>query len=136
MTARLLQTSNEPGAQLDLHVTLTEAEVPFAGNADVHVQLTYPDNTVTFVQLATTGPGIDQGNSPAPLPGIYLARFLTTGTTRLVTSCRSNQKRLPTRSHSDLRHNNPPDAAQRRLPAHVHDEAALALKSLRCQRRS
>lgn len=93
MAARLLQSSNEPGAQLDLHVTITEAEVPFAGTADVHVQLTYPDGTVSFVQLATTGHGIYQGSAPAPLPGIYLARFLAAGTTRLGTPFTRDQLR-------------------------------------------
>ena len=93
MTARLLQNSNEPGAQLDLHVTITEAEVPFAGAADVHVELIYPDGAVTFVQLAATGPGTYQGIAPAPLPGVYPARFLAAGTTRLGTPFTRDQLR-------------------------------------------
>ena len=82
MAARLLQNSNEPGARLDLRATLTEAEVPFAGVADVFVELTHPDLTVSTVPLAATGPGTYQASAPAPVPGIYPARFLATGTTR------------------------------------------------------
>jgi hypothetical protein len=82
MAAGLLQNSNEPGARIDLRATLTEAEVPFAGIADVFVELTYPDRTVSTVPLAATGQGIYQASAPAPLPGVYPARFLATGTTR------------------------------------------------------
>jgi Common central domain of tyrosinase/von Willebrand factor type A domain len=83
MTARLLQSSNEPGARLDLQSTLTEAEVPFAGTADVSVELTSSGGTISTVPLPATAPGVYEASTLAPLPGVYLARFLATGTTRL-----------------------------------------------------
>jgi hypothetical protein len=82
MAARLLQNSNEPGAQLALRATLTEAEIPFAGTATVVVDLTYPDGSSMSVPLTATGAGVYEGTAAAPLPGVYPARFMATGTTR------------------------------------------------------
>jgi hypothetical protein len=93
MTARLLQNSNEPGARLELRSTLTEAEIPFAGTAQVHVDLTDPDGSTRVVPLTQTAPGVFEGGVTATLPGIYPARFLATGTTRAGTSFSREQLR-------------------------------------------
>lgn len=82
MAVWLLQSSNEPGARMDLRATLTEAEVPFDGTAHVQVQVTAPDGSGSVVPLAQTAPGIFEGSTVAVQPGIYPARFLATGGTR------------------------------------------------------
>jgi Common central domain of tyrosinase/von Willebrand factor type A domain len=82
MDARLLQDSNEPGAVLNLRATLTEAEIPFAGTASVHVELEAPDGSTSIVALTQTAPDVFQASANAPLPGIYPARFRASGTTR------------------------------------------------------
>jgi murein tripeptide amidase MpaA len=81
MAAHLVQTSYEPGTKLHFRAVLTEIGLPVGGRARVRVEVTRPDGTQVTLGLAETEPGVFEGDTTAPLVGVYPSRFLARGTT-------------------------------------------------------
>lgn len=80
--ARLLQTSNEPGAVLRLRAVLTEYNVPVSqSRAYVYATFERPDNTTGSIALIEEGmeTGIYVAQETALLPGVYTFRVMASG---------------------------------------------------------
>jgi len=81
MRVFLTQTSREPGTTLLLRAVLTEIGLPVAGRARVVAEVGRPDGSQATLALAEVAPGVFEGATPAPLPGIYPVRFRADGRT-------------------------------------------------------
>jgi murein tripeptide amidase MpaA len=84
MRARLLQTSNEPGATLTIRAVLTEYGVPVGGaRAAIRAEFSRPDATTGTLALReeAAGSGIYLAQTTAMLPGVYSFRVLAGATT-------------------------------------------------------
>ena len=81
MTARLVQNSYEPGANMMLRAILTEYGLPIEDRASVRAELVRPDETQTTVILSEIEPGIFEAGIHATIPGIYRFRVLGAGKT-------------------------------------------------------
>jgi hypothetical protein len=81
MEARLVQSSNEPGATITVRVRLTEYGVPVAARATCHATLTRPDNTEASLILTEIDPGVFEATTTATMPGIYSFRLVADGRT-------------------------------------------------------
>ena len=81
MEARLVQSSNEPGATITVRVRLTEYGVPVAARATCHATLTRPDNTEASLVLTEIDPGVFEATTTATMPGIYSFRLVADGRT-------------------------------------------------------
>jgi hypothetical protein len=84
LQARLLQTSNEPGATLTVRAVLTEYGLPIPGSrATVRAEFTRPDGTsgVLLLSEEQPGTGIYSATLLASLSGVYPFRVLASGKT-------------------------------------------------------
>lgn len=81
MRCDLSQNSYEPGAKLNLRVTLTEYGVPIQKSASVKTELTYPNNTQITICLDKIEQGIYETNITSNQSGIYQFRVITDGFT-------------------------------------------------------
>lgn len=81
MKARLVQSSNEPGATLTLRAVLTEYGVPVAARARCRAELTRPDNTTAVLKLSEVDPGAFEAEIFATTPGVYRFRVIAEGAT-------------------------------------------------------
>jgi len=81
MTARLDQTSFEPGATLTLRVNLTEYDQPVDHRASVSAELRRPDATTTTLSLMEVEPGVFETSIVAMMAGVYRFRALASGVT-------------------------------------------------------
>jgi hypothetical protein len=81
MDARVIQSSNEPGATMTIRVVLTEYGLPVHGRATVRVEIERPDHTQNTVALTEIEPGVFEAQSVATLSGVYSMRVLANGAT-------------------------------------------------------
>jgi hypothetical protein len=81
LRASLSQTSNVPGATIEVRGVLTEYGVPVAGRATCRTDLSRPDHTRPTIAMAEVQPGVFEASVPAPIPGIYTFRILAEGRT-------------------------------------------------------
>jgi len=84
LQARLLQSSNEPGATLTLRAVLTEYGLPVEGSrAQVWAELERPDGTTGTLSLSEehAGAGIYVSELTAGMEGVYRFRILARATT-------------------------------------------------------
>ena len=81
MSAYLTQSSQEPGAILNLRAVLSEIGLPVEGRARVVADVRRPDGTAVTLPLAETGPGEFEASTAAALVGIYPVRFRARGHT-------------------------------------------------------
>jgi hypothetical protein len=81
MHAEAAQNSMEPGAKLDLRVSLTEADLPVERRAYVRADVVLPSGIAQTVALAEAAPGSFEASMIAAAPGIYQIRFRAWGTT-------------------------------------------------------
>lgn len=81
MRARLLQTSNEPGAQLIVRAVLTEYGLPVERRAMVRAELLRPDQTTATLALNEVEPGVFETSVQANLTGIYRFHVRAAGAT-------------------------------------------------------
>jgi murein tripeptide amidase MpaA len=82
MQGSLQQSSQEPGANLNLRGVLTEYGLPVGSNrAKVQAELERPDRTKTVATLTEEdwGSGIYTTRITAPIPGVYHFRMLSEG---------------------------------------------------------
>jgi len=79
MTARLDQTSLQPGATLHLQARLTEYSVPLEQHAAVLAQVERPDHTMTTLALAEAEPGVYRSSMLASMAGTYRFKVIATG---------------------------------------------------------
>lgn len=68
---RLVQTSFEPGATVEVLVQLDQYSVPLERPASVWADLTAPDGTTSTVTLGQTSPGRFAGTFVAAINGVY-----------------------------------------------------------------
>ncbi len=78
MQARLDQSGMEPSSSLNVHAMLTEYTVPLT-RANVTVRITFPDHSVTTLELTETEPGTYSGGIIASMAGIYHFHLIATG---------------------------------------------------------
>lgn len=81
MSARIDQTSFEPGATMTLRARLTEYDLPVENRANVRTELRRPDNTTTMLSLAEVDPGTFETSVVATMAGVYHFRVLASGVT-------------------------------------------------------
>ncbi|MEH6471240.1 MAG: M14 family zinc carboxypeptidase [Halopseudomonas sp.] len=84
LQARLLQSSNQPGASLTVRAVLTEYGLPVEGaRAQVRAEFSRPDGTSGVLTLHEEAPatGIYVGDMVAALSGVYPFRVLVNATT-------------------------------------------------------
>jgi hypothetical protein len=81
MDARVIQSSNEPGATLTVRAVLTEYGLPVDHRAAVHVEIERPDHTHSALAMNEIEPGVFEAQAPATLPGVYPMRVLANGST-------------------------------------------------------
>jgi hypothetical protein len=84
LQARLLQSSNEPGATMPLHGVLTEYGLPIpSARASVRAEVEDPAGTASLINLTETGPGtgVYTAAISAIMPGVYSYRLLADGKT-------------------------------------------------------
>ena len=81
MTARIVQSSLEPGAEMTLRVGLVEFGLPISGRADVSAELVRPDGSESVLALEEVEPGIFEATELATMSGIYRFRVLASGYT-------------------------------------------------------
>ena len=81
MRARLTQTSNEPGALLNLRAVLTEYGLPVNRRAMVRAEMVRPDLSTGIVVLHEVEPGIFEAGVPANSTGVYQFRVRAAGAT-------------------------------------------------------
>ncbi|NGO56077.1 lysyl oxidase family protein [Allomesorhizobium camelthorni] len=71
MNARVIQSSNEPGATMTIRTLLTEYGLPVDHRAIVHVDVEWPDHTHQMLALTEIEPGVFETSTLATLPGVY-----------------------------------------------------------------
>jgi hypothetical protein len=81
MSARLTQTSFEPGATLSVGVVLTEFGQPVEGRARVEADVVRPDAVASTLHLAEQEPGVFAAVIPTGPEGVYRARVRAGGRT-------------------------------------------------------
>jgi hypothetical protein len=81
MDARVIQSSNEPGATMTIRVVLTEYGLPVHRRATVRVEIERPDHTQTTLALNEIEPGVFEAQTVAALSGVYPMRALANGAT-------------------------------------------------------
>jgi len=81
MSAKVDQSSFQPGADLLLRAVLTEYSVPVEKRSSVQVDLTRPGGAVITVLLTETEPGTFEATTRANVAGVYQARFMAKGVT-------------------------------------------------------
>lgn len=81
MDARVIQTSNEPGATMTIRAVLTEYGLPVDGRATVRVDIERPDHTRITLSLSEMEPGVFQDQTVATVAGVYSMRVLANGAT-------------------------------------------------------
>ena len=80
-TARIAQTSLEPGATLTVVGSLREYGVPAMSGATVRAIVTGPDGSSTTLAMPQTQSGRFEGSFTASDPGVYRCRVLAQGAT-------------------------------------------------------
>ena len=83
LRAVVLQPSLSPGAELIYRAILTEYGLPVDQRAEVHVEVTLPDQTSLVLPVPEVEPGVFQAELRADVPGIYRGRFLVRGVSLL-----------------------------------------------------
>jgi hypothetical protein len=84
LQARMLQTSNEPGAKLTVRAVLTEYGLPVEGDrAQVRAEFERPDGTTGVMPLSeeASGTGIYVNDMIAALAGVYRFHVFAQATT-------------------------------------------------------
>jgi hypothetical protein len=81
LTARMVQTSLEPGAKLSIEAQLTEYRAPVEGRATVMATVQRPDGSSMLLPMAEQGAGRFGGSFMADQTGVYRARVQATGVT-------------------------------------------------------
>jgi hypothetical protein len=81
LEARLIQTSNLPGASVTIRAVLTEYGVPVERRATVRAEVERPDHTGTVLNLAEVEPGVFEATFQATMSGVYPIRVLAQGAT-------------------------------------------------------
>ncbi len=81
MDARVVQSSNEPGATATVRAVLTEYGLPVERRAAVVVDLERPDHTQATLPLIEIEPGIFEMQTVAALSGVYPMRLRASGAT-------------------------------------------------------
>lgn len=81
MRASLSQSSNEPGANIFLRVSLTEYAIPLTTPAKVRAELVRPDDTSSVITFFDAGEGTYEASLPATQLGVYRFRIIVKGTT-------------------------------------------------------
>lgn len=81
MDARVLQSSNEPGATVTIRAGLTEYGLPVANRASVRAEVERPDHSATTLALNEIEPGVFEASMAASLSGVYPIRALAAGAT-------------------------------------------------------
>lgn len=81
MHARVVQSSNEPGAMMTVRAVLTEYGIPLHRRADVRVEIERPDNTETTLVMNEGEPGVFEAQMVASLSGVYAMKVLANGAT-------------------------------------------------------
>jgi len=81
MEARVIQSSNEPGATLTIRAVLTEYGLPVEDRATVRVEIERPDHTQITLGLSEIEPGVFEAQTLATLSGVYPMRVLASGWT-------------------------------------------------------
>ncbi|MGB2713048.1 MAG: lysyl oxidase family protein [Vicinamibacterales bacterium] len=81
LEARLIQTSNTPGAVVTIRAILTEYGVPVDHRATVRAEVERPDHTSVVLNLMEIEPGVFEVSFPATLSGVYPIRVLAQGST-------------------------------------------------------
>ena len=71
MTARCLQDSYEPSAELRVRAILTEYGLPIDGRASVRAEMTRPDGTAATLSMAEIEPGVFEALEVAHQSGVY-----------------------------------------------------------------
>lgn len=81
MNARVVQSSNVPGATLTIRAVLTEYGLPVDHRAAVWVDIERPDHTRHTVALSEVEPGVFETQITAVLSGVYPMRVRASGST-------------------------------------------------------
>jgi hypothetical protein len=81
MDARVIQSSNEPGARMAVRAVLTEYGLPVHRRATVVVELERPDHTQATFTLSEVDPGVFEIQTVATLSGVYSMRVRANGAT-------------------------------------------------------
>jgi hypothetical protein len=81
MDARVIQSSNEPGATLTIRAVLTEYGLPVARRATVLVEIERPDHTRITPALSEIEAGVFEVQTVATLSGVYPMRVVANGAT-------------------------------------------------------
>ena len=81
MRARLTQTSNEPGAWLNVRALLTEYGLPVNRRALVRAELLRPDLSTVILVLNEVQPGLFEASVQATSTGVYQFRVRAAGAT-------------------------------------------------------
>jgi len=81
MTARLTQSTFEPGATLKLNVTLSEYGIPVDHRAQVHAVVLRPDGLEFKLALRETAPGSFEADLLASMNGVWRVRVRAEGKT-------------------------------------------------------
>lgn len=81
MDADLQQSSFDPGADLNVQASITEADVPVE-EASVRAEVTRPDDTTDTVPLEARADGHYGGTIGTTAPGVYSVRVRARGRTR------------------------------------------------------
>jgi hypothetical protein len=81
MDARVIQSSNEPGAMMTIRAILTEYGLPVHRRATARVEIERPDRTQATLVLNEIEPGVFETQTMASLSGVYPMRVLANGAT-------------------------------------------------------
>jgi hypothetical protein len=81
MEARVIQSSNEPGAIMTIRAVLTEYGLPVDHRAAVDVDIERPDHTQITLALNEIEPGVFEAHNTATLSGVYRMRVRANGST-------------------------------------------------------
>ena len=81
MDARVLQSTNEPGATVTVRAVLTEYGLPVDHRAKTRVEIERPDHTQAQLPMSEIEPGVFEAKFLAVLSGIYHLRVLADGAT-------------------------------------------------------
>jgi hypothetical protein len=81
MEARVVQSSNEPGAFLTVRTLLTEYGLPVEGRAMVNIDLERPDHTSNTLAATEVEAGVFEATTVAALSGVYRFHVKATGAT-------------------------------------------------------
>ena len=71
LRARVVQDSNEPGANLQIRALLTEYGIPVENRATAQAHLTRPDGTKVVLSMHESEPGVFTANTTAVQSGVY-----------------------------------------------------------------